>query len=1114
MVVCDVLLQNQTITNSEMNRTLKFLFAIGLLLSTMAVSAQVTTSSINGRIMENVDNSQEPLLGATIVAVHGPTGTNYGTSTDIEGFYRIANMRVGGPYTITVSYVSKKEEKLENIYLQLGESEKISLTLVDESNALDAVVINAVRDGVFDSGKTGTTTNISTREINTLPTVTRGIADLLRKTPQASVDGDGAISIGGQNNRYNSLLIDGAVNNDVFGLADTGTNGGQIGVNPISLDAIESFQVNVAPFDVRQSGFTGGSINAITRSGTNEIKGSAYYYFRNENLAGKTPQAIIDQIDEANGMDPAPDRERLDEFSVDTYGVRIGGPIIKNKLFFFVNAEVERQNTPRNFDTSLYTGDSSIDDIQQLRDNLINVFGYDPGSFGNVNRTLESERFTVKLDYNINDKNVLIFKHNYVNGEQFSPSISSSRAINFANVGRAFPSNTNSSTLEWNTTNNRGLSNNLIITNTIVRDDRDPIGNPFPRVRINDGSGRSINFGSERSSTANILDQDVFTVTNNFQISKGAHNITLGGNFENFKVRNVFLQNNFGNYTFRSLADFNTYFDNDATNDAAAQNYDYSYSLVDPAGTIGDDIENAAASFTYSQLGFYAQDQWDLTDNFKFTYGVRFDVPFFEDGLANDDFNTRSVAELEAAGKDLQGARVGKAIKSQIHVAPRAGFNWDVNNDNTTQIRGGLGIFTSRMPLVWPGGAYNNNGRSVGSVDERNFVDREAFFVADPNNQSIGNGPAPGSSDFGGQIDLFAPDFKLPQVMKYNIGIDQKTNIWGLIVSADFLYNDNINNVFYENLNINDPVDNLNGEDDRPIYSDNAIDGVYSRGVYLATNTNKGWTYNATLSLTKPYDNGFSGQVSYTYGQGKSIFEGTSSQNSSQWNFIPTVNGKNNPGIGNTAFAVGHRVSANAAYELKWNDNIRTTFSFFYNGQQGQALNFTYDDNNSRSIIGDNFASGTALFYVPRDASEINLVDTDDATAAEQWTALDAYISSNDYLDGRRGQYVERNGFRAPWNHKIDFKLIQDFSLKFGDKEHKFQASADIFNFLNFLNKDWGNQTFINQSFGSIQIVDVESRGTDPTFSFDPDFAEGLERIGDVNATRWSMQVGLRYIFN
>jgi hypothetical protein len=1076
-----------------MNRTLHTLFAIGLFLSCIAVSAQVTTSSINGRIMENIDTAQEPLLGATIVAVHGPTGTNYATSTDIEGYYRISNMRVGGPYTISITYVGKREEKLENIFLQLGESERISITLTDESNALDTIVINAVRDGIFDSGKTGTETNISERELNTMPSVTRGLGDFLRKTPQAQVSEGGAISIAGQNNRYNSIFIDGAVNNDVFGLAGSGTNGGQIGVNPISIDAIESIQVNVAPFDVRQSGFTGGAINAITRSGTNEVKGSAYFYTRNQDLAGKTPVGISED-----------NREKLDDFTANLYGVRVGGPIIEDKLFFFVNAEIQREQEPRPFESDIYNGDSSIAEINTLRDNIINTFGYNPGGYENTITELNSEKFTVKLDYNLDDKNTITAKHNYVKGESISPSQSNNRNINFANAGIFFPSETNFSTIEWNTTNGRNLSNNFIVSYTSVNDNRDPLGNPFPRVQINDGDGR-ITFGSEAFSTANILEQSIFTVTNNFEVSKGAHNMTFGGNFENYNIRNVFVRQNYGQYTFNSLADFNTYFDNDATNDALADSYFHSYSLVDPAGTSGDAIQNAAAEFQYSQLGLYAQDQWSIADNFKLTYGVRFDVPFFESGAVNDDFNNRTVGLLEAEGYDLEGARVGKKIKSQIHVSPRAGFNWDVTGDRTTQIRGGLGIFTSRIPLVWPGGAYNNNGLSVG---EANAFDSQTF-VADPFNQPLNGAPAPGSGALGGQIDIFAPDFKLPQVMKYNIGIDQKTDIWGLIVSADFLYNETINNIFYQNLNLTPSTESLNNADGRPFYDRrDEVDDTYSR-VILGTNTSEGWSYNGTFSISKPFENGFGGQVSYSYGQGKSIFEGTSSQNSSQWRGIATVNGKNTAGIGNSEFAFGHRVSANASYEIKWNENIRTTFGMFYNGQQGGTINYIYQ---GRDLLNDD-SRDNALFYIPRDQSEINLVENNGISAADQWAALDAYIDSNDYLSERRGEYAERNGDRGPWNHIVDLKVLQDFSLNFNDKEHTFQLSLDIFNFFNFLNKDWGEQRFISSNVG---IVEVERNGVDPEFSFNPNFAEGLEIIDDAGtrSSRWQMQVGLRYIFN
>jgi outer membrane receptor protein involved in Fe transport len=1087
-----------------MKKNLQFLFAIGLMFGSMVVSAQVTTSSINGRIL---DGENETLLGATIVAKHTPTGTNYGTTTDIEGYYRIANMRIGGPYVITITYVGKREKRYDGVFLQLGASEKLDAVLVDEQNALDAIVIDATRDNVFDSGTTGTSTNISQRDLNNMPSATRGLGDFLRKTPQAQVSEGGAISLGGQNNRYNSIFLDGAVNNDVFGLAGSGTNGGQIGINPISIDAIESLQVNLAPFDVRQSGFTGGSINAITRSGSNNTEGSAYAYIRDQSLAGKTPVGIN-----------ADNRQRLDDFSTQLIGARVGGAILKNKLFYFVNYENQDDSTPRPFDPSLYTGDSSIADIDALRQNLINSFGYDPGDYRNNTNKLTSDKLTIRLDYNLDDKNSITLKNNYVSGKSSSPGSSSTRTISFENNGISFPSETNSTTLEWRTTNGSNLSNNLIIGYSTVSDDRDQLGDPFPNVRIDDGNNGSIFLGSESFSTANLLEQKIFTVTNNFEVQAGAHNFTFGANFEHYDMNNVFVRQNFGAYRFRSLADFNTYFDNDPSNDAAPRDYDYSYSLLDPAGTTGDDISAAAAQFKYAQLGLYVQDEWSVTDNFRLTYGLRFDMPYWENGTVNEDFNTRTIALLEAAGKDLEGARVGQRVKSNVHFSPRVGFNWDVFSDKTTQIRGGTGIFTSRIPLVWPGGAYNNNGISVGSVDERDIPGGAgaARFVADPFNQPIGNGAAPGSGELGGQIDIFSPDFKLPQVLKTNLGIDQKLGVWGLIASVDFLYNETINNVLYQNLNIAGPVGTLNGADNRPYYSRNAIDNTYER-IILATNTSEGYSYNGTFTLTKPFDRGFSGQVSYTYGDGRSIFEGTSSQNSSQWRGIQTVNGKNGPlETQPSAFAVGHRATANLSYEYAWNDNIKTTLGLFVNGQQGGTISYLYN-NRSRNLLNDD-SSDNALMYIPRNQSEITLVPLTTGgvtfTPAEQWAALDAFITSREYLDERRGKYAEANGDRGPWNTLVDLKVLQDFSLDFGGpKKHTFQVSLDMFNFLNFVNKNWGEQVRIG---GNATPLTTVSGGPNPTFTYDPNFATNFEFIDDagVQSSRWQAQIGLRYIFN
>jgi len=1085
----------------------KLLLGLFLMMGVGLFAQGVTTSSMNGKI---TDNNDQPLPGANVLAVHTPTGTQYGVVTDFDGFYRIPNMRVGGPYTLKISYVGFEDILLEGLFLRLGDSERISRQMVESNNALDEVIISASKNGIFDSGQTGSNTNISQRQVNNLPSATRSLGDFIRTTPEAQVGENGSISLGGQNNRYNAIYIDGAVNNDAFGLAGSGTNGGQTGVSPISIDAIESFQVNLSPFDVRQSGFAGGSINAITRSGSNNTEGSAYYYLRNQDLAGKTPTAIRED-----------ERERLSDFTAELFGARLGGAIVEDKLFYFINYERQDEQTPQPFDIGLYQGNADAEDLANLRQGLINTYGYDPGIYDNNTTSLVSDKLITRLDWNINQNNSITLRNSYVDAESRDPRRSRDQEINFINAGELFPSRTNSTTLEWSTTNGSNMSNNLIVAYTDVLDDRDPTGNPFPAVEIEDGNG-DIVFGSEPFSTANLLEQQVLNITNNFEVYSGRHKLTFGANFEYFDSKNVFFRQNFGDYTFRSLADFNTYLDDINGNEAPARFFDRGYSLQ---GGTGDE-SLGAAEFSFSQLGFYAQDDVDLTDDFKVSFGVRIDMPFFEDGLANNDFNTRTVQLLEANGKDLQGARVGKSINSRVHFSPRLGFSWDVGGNRTTQVRGGVGVFTSRIPLVWPGGQYNNNGVTAGFVDER-AIGGDVFFNGDPFDQPVQPGAEPGTGATGGQIDLFAPDIKLPQVAKYNIAVDQKLPVWGLIASGEFLYNDVLNAVFYENLNIRGPVGTLNGADNRPFYNRrDLIDDNYN-SIYLATNTNEGYSYNATFKLTKPFSNGFAGQLAYTYGDAYEIFPGTSSQNSSQWRNLETVNGKNaNPGIQRTGFSVGSRITANVSYEHEWNDNVKSTLSLFYAGEQGTPFTYLYtnsldDDNRGTNLLNDD-SRDNALIYIPRDASEINLVPILDgdgnvtATPQQQWEALNSYIESSDYLSGRRGQYAERNGERGPWSHIVDLKFLQDFSLDFNNKKHTFQLSFDIFNFTNLINKDWGRRPFIP---GSIGLIQVAEGGPDPEYRFNLDSFDteaGQENFDDsgILSSRWQMQVGLRYIFN
>ncbi len=1080
---------------------------VALFSAAFAFSQGVTTSALDGKV---TDASGEPLLGASIVAIHVPTGTTYGAATDFDGFYRISGMRTGGPYTITFSYVGFNDDVKENVFLSLGSTERISTQLSESATALDEVVITAVSSGIFGANKTGTETNISQRQVTTTPAASRSLADFVRLTPQAQLtEGDDgfSISLAGQNNRYNAIYIDGAVNNDVFGLAGSGTNGGQTGVNPLSVDAIETFQINIAPFDVKQSGFSGGSINAVTRSGSNEFEGSAYYFTRNENLTGKTPSALLDEGD---------DREKVSEFSANTYGVRLGGPLIKDKLFFFVNYERAETEIPQPFIFSNYTGRSSEADLAGLSSFLQNNFGYNPGIFNDNTRTLESNTVVAKLDWNINENHNLSVRHSYVGAENLEARTSGNREIGFLNGSEFFESNTNSTALELNSRFGNKFSNNFIIGYTAVRDDRDPSGDPFPTVEIQDGDG-TINFGSEPFSTANLLNTDYFTITNNFNIYAGRHTITIGANAEFADVKNLFFAFNFGSYTFEDEFDDDGNLISSGLNqfltNQRADEYQHGYSLV--GSTAVGDESDGSADFETEQYGFYVQDEVDVTDNFRVSLGARIDIPVWKEGPVNEDFNTITIPLLEASGKNLQGARVGQQISNAVF-SPRLGFNWDVNSDRTTQVRGGLGVFTSRLPLVWPGGTYNNNGVTGGFTFDATFFgpDSGQFFEPDVNNQF--KSVPPGSGGLGGNIDLIAADFKLPQVMKYNIAIDQKLPWWGLVASADFLYTDVITDIYYENLNLRGPVGFYEGADNRPFYDrGDEIDDTYGR-IILASNTGGGDATTATFTLTKPFENGFAGSVSYSFSESNKIFDGTSSQNSSQWRNILTVNGKNSRlPVTRSDFAGGSRILANASYQYNWNDNISTTVALLYTGFQNAPFSYSYRE--GRDLLNDD-SRDNALIYIPRNASEIQFAG-DAAEQAAQWEQLDTFINSIDYLRENRGNYAERNAERGPWSHIVDLKFLQDFKVNFGNTKHTFQLSADIFNFTNFLNKDWGRLKFVRSEVSP--LTTVTSGGGTPTFSINqgvmdengnPDFIEFDDE--GIQSSRWQMQLGLRYIFN
>jgi hypothetical protein len=1067
-------------------KSLTWIFALSIIAAT-AFSQGVTTAGVNGKV---IDPSEGPLIGATVIAVLETTGSQFATITDADGYFHIPNMDVGGPYTIRVSYVGYEEYEQGNIFLTLGQTFRVNVDMSEAAiDIAEVLVVGRTNDyNIIDGNRTGAETVVGVEQIEALPTLGRNLTDYTRLTPQASISSDDIINIAGMNNRFNSISIDGAVNNDVFGLAASGTNGGQTGGTPISMDAIEQFQVVLAPFDVRQSGFAGGGINAITRRGTNQVKGSAYYYFRNESLAGKTPTD-----------DESEEREKLDPFSAQTMGLRIGAPIIRNKLFFFVSGEIQRDQTPQpfTFNQADYRGDATEAQINSIRNYMISNYGYDPGGYTDNTEELKSDKLLLRLDWNISDKHKLMARHSYTKNEALKPSHSNNGFIAFYNEGEYFPSITHSSAIELKS-NLAGYSNSLMVTFTSVRDDRGAMGDEFPSIQIEDGSA-DIWLGSEQYSTGNQLNQDILTVTENFTIYKGRHTITVGANLEYGKTYNMFMRRAWGEFRFSSIDDF--------LGDSLSNRYRRGYSLVDD---VPGDGSKAAAEFSVMQPGFYAQDEFQLSDQFKLTYGIRVDIPvFLDDPMAIPQFDT-TLVNIEAAGNDTYGAKSGKMPKPQFMISPRVGFNWDVTGDQSNQLRGGIGLFTSRLPLVWPGGAYTNNGLMMGSYTAYNTYRLSQYPRWDQ--QPV---PPPGGGG-GGQVDLFAENFKFPQVLRANLAYDRKLP-WGMIGTVEGIFTKIINNMLYYNVNLAPSTKNLsgNGEDNRPLFDGwgSAIEGTYDH-IMVGTNTSKGYTYNITLQVQKPYYKGFTGSLAYTFGRAKSLNDATSSQNSSQWRYMEHVRGRNDLDLGYADFDLGSRIVGFLSYSKEYLNFGRTTVSLFYNGQSGERFSWIYENN----LAQDDFYEAEGdLIYVPASESEINLVPIPgEATAAEQWADLEAFINSRPYLKNNKGKYVERNGDRLAFEHIFDVKLAQDFFIEAGGRMHTLQITFDIFNFTNMLNKKWGRRHYTsNNQYTLIQWTeDFESGGTTPRYTFEAPSGDFFY-IDDsgLNSSRWQAQLGVRYIF-
>lgn len=1035
--------------------------------------SQVTSSSVTGNVRAQ---GGDPLVGATVKITHVPTGTVYVSQTKTDGVYNLVNMIPGGPYSVDISYVGFTPFTQTNLTLPLGETTRIDADMSTTAETLTNVVIAASGSPSL-RRKTGASTSIGREQIAALPTLNRSIADYTRLTPQANGN-----SFGGVSNRFNNITIDGAVNNDVFGLASSGTPGGQAATTAISLDAIQEIQVVLAPYDITYGNFTGAGINAVTRSGTNNFEGSVYYFLRNQNTVGDDP---------VSGQKTA-------DFSDKQYGIRFGGPIIKNKLFFFVNGELGRRTAPTIFNAGETNALLTTAEAQQLADTMRIKYGYDAGTIGSFAAETQSDKIFGRLDWTINDKHRLTLRHNYITA--YDDNISRNNAFfRYGNNTYRFNNQQNITVAELKSRFNNTFSNNLILGLHRIRDFRTTYGELFPSIEISHNSG-TIQLGSERSSAANELDQDIFEITDNLKIFKGKHTFTVGTHNEFFGFRNLFINNFNGRWRFGSLSQFYA---------NQPRQFDVTFSADKAAN------EKPSAEFDAAQLGFYAQDEIQFNRQFRLTYGIRVDVPIIKTNPENNP-----VVETTFNGK----YSTSNMPERKLLWAPRVGFNYDVVGDRSKILRGGIGIFTGRLPFVWISNQFSNTGLLLKTTSQTDNTPTAAPF--DVNN---GNGFNPnvdqqssiGNAGSSFEVNLIDEQFEFPQVMRANLATDIRLpGNFNLTIEA--LYSKTLNNVFYQDVNLTAPVGVAdpaynNGFDKRIAFagSTNArrINPNITNAI-LISNTNKGYTYNVGFTLNKSWKNLFA-QVTYNHNGSSDVNSGASSTALSQWEFVQVVGDPNNPQLANSNYLLKHRITGVFSYNISYSKYFKTSIAFFYNGNSGQA--FTYLVNGD---INSDGRFGNDLLYVPADPSQIRFIDRLNAagtavvsTAAQQAAAFEQFIANDSYLSKRRGMYTERNGSSTPWEHIVDARIAQDFILTLGDKKHSFQVTFDIFNLTNLLNNDWGRQYSVgNQAYQVLQTFN-RTTGIAPQGK-GYNFTIGQDPWSTNFGSRWQGQLGLRYSFN
>ena len=1081
-----------------------FLVATFIFVAT-GLNAQVTTSGINGK----VSSKGEPIIGATIIATHTPSGTTYRATTNTEGRYSINGMRVGGPYTVVVTYVGYGKNTSNDITLSLGENYSLNVVLSEESENLSEVIVTANRTK-FTSERTGAVTNITSSQITGLPTVSRSITDITRLSPY----GGNGMSFAGTDGRTANFTVDGANFNNNFGLSSALPGGG----SPISIEAIEELQVVITPYDVRQTNFIGGGVNAITKSGTNTFKGSAFVFHRNENLRG----------DAVNGKQIAGARD-IDRNT--TYGFTLGGPIIKNKIFFFVNGEMAKTPTVVNrwrastngvADANNYISRTTLSDMQTVSDFVKTKYGYDTGSFTNFPADEGNSKLLVRLDWNITNNHRLALRYNYTKnlywsspnassmdgGTRMSEARMSQASMAFANSMYSMNNLVHSFSVDLNSRLSDNLSNQFLATFSKLDDVRGSNSTEFPFIDILKDGQAYMSLGYELFTWNNGVHNDVLNIKDELTRYLGNHKIVGGVAYEYKMADNAYMRNGTGYYRYSSLDDF--------LNGAAPEIVNLTYGY--------DGEANPAARVRTNKIGAYAQDDWSVTDNLKLSYGIRVDGLFFNN---NDLITNNAILALDYSGRHID---TGKWPATNIIFSPRIGFVWDALGDKSLKVRGGTGLFSGNLPLVFFTNMPTNGGMvqyqaqiNAANAASKGFtMDQFAGgLVTDADgkvttsalyNKLIGLGyPSTISPEDGtvpSAIAAVDPNFKMPEVWKSSIAVDYsfKTS-FPFSVTAEAIYNKTINGVSISDWSIPSVggFARFNGVDNRPIYP-----AVYRTGTkaFVLENTSRGYGWTANVTFNAQPAKWLNLMAAYTHTVAKDVTGMPGSNAESAFTYVPTVEGPNNIKLHNSQYTTPDRLVAS----LTAQDKSGNHYSIIYEGWRGGA-NYSYMTVNDINADGYNYDA----IYVPTDEEVANnqfrFVSEDDKTRFMD------FVHADSYLKNQQGKYAEAYSVYSPWVNRVDFSYKHDFVVKTKSTKNTLQLSFDVKNVMNLFNSSWGVAKYLNPEIGSearilkYEGVDAEGYATfstpaaikGSTQTFTPSYSLGQN---------WYALIGIKYIFN